>query len=1388
MQSSSGHWVTVGPPVSPAEQQALDALRELLPDDGITHAWANLTFVSRDGRTSEVDVLLLTRAGLFVVELKGWHGTVTCELNTWTQKTTHKTKRFGNSYLTADSKAKKLGSILGEVADKTPGRPRVPFVRSLVVMHGAGSTVVVDDVARYGLWALDGFEVKNLTGKRDFSTFLAAAPADPRDVIDLQRSRQLIKLANEAGFKPTVKSKMVGQFVLDTADVLQTAPTFQDLLAEMPVVKQKRRIRLFDVPLGASPEVRTEIEQAARREWQLAHGIGPHGQGHPGIDAPLDFQLSDYGPALIFGYDPTEVPLDEFLRDHGATLSFTDRLRLIRQIAEVIKYAHARSIVHRALTPHNVYVTERDGVRSVRIRDWMLGRKAASSTTSLTLISRGVTTVDVGVAPELWPYLAPETVRRAKDAPPMPLDVFGLGALAYLILTGKDPALVAELENLYVSQPGFNPQSVMPELTDFVALVVEEATRFTEAERTATVDQFLQNLEAAEADLAESAEQAIAPTVRDPLEASTGESIGDGRFVVRQRRGSGSTGTAILVDDVKNKSAKPAVLKLARDDQAASRLRVEAEALAALDHPRVVRMLEGPIEVDGRTAILMTDAGHTTLADRLQSEGQSTLEQLENYGADLLEAVAYLDSIGVFHRDIKPANIGIGADPGTRKPRATLFDFSLSREPLQKIESGSQPYLDPFLGKGSRRQYDRAAELYAVAVTLFEMASGDKPWWRDGESVPIGLDDRVVVLPRQFTSAIASELVAFFTKALAPDVADRFGNVDEFRQAWAAIFAAVQAPAEGDASEEAREALAAAATLDTPLDRSGLSPQAQSGLSRIGVVTVGELIASSPMTINAIAGLGERTRKEIARRRRQWLERLGGASATAPEAAVLTDESIERRVRRLLPAGTGDPTPEQVVLGVLLQASEHPAADSSWPSLAEIATTTGRTLDEVRQFMAAALARWRKGGVLRPVIDEVEAALEVRGGVATVDELASAMLLRFGSGYEGDRRQAIALGLVRAVIELDAAAQVPHLAASRPSAGGAVLVALSVDTSRPTAIAPELLITATRAVAAEVDAALHERAVWSAAELRARLRAAVPEAGFDDRRLLTLAARAASNAELSAQEEVYRRDMSATDATAATLRGWITNELTVEAIARQVKRRFPAVTDTLARPDLDVVLGTTHPHLHWVGDRYVATTSGSSATQSTQIGTQFAVTPAVELSAAFERSLARNSALTIAVHPKRYLSAVGVLQQRFGVEVLDVSLEVAARVREAAEAKGARWEVVSNADTDLASSEFQKLQTLAKQAIVPWWQSVMTQPTPLLLIHAAPLLRYDCESLLAELTDLSVKRPAARWLLVPQNPASSAPDLDGRPVPVGPDRWVTLPTSMTDLARTGDAA
>jgi serine/threonine protein kinase len=66
------------------------------------------------------------------------------------------------------------------------------------------------------------------------------------------------------------------------------------------------------------------------------------GIDHPGILRVKDYKETELGPALIFDHDPKAVRLDHLLRERGKTLTITQRLQMVRDIAETLKYAHAK--------------------------------------------------------------------------------------------------------------------------------------------------------------------------------------------------------------------------------------------------------------------------------------------------------------------------------------------------------------------------------------------------------------------------------------------------------------------------------------------------------------------------------------------------------------------------------------------------------------------------------------------------------------------------------------------------------------------------------------------------------------------------------------------------------------------------------------------------------------------------------------------------------------------------------------------------------------------------------------------------------------------------------------------------------------------------------------
>jgi len=239
----------------------------------------------------------------------------------------------------------------------------------------------------------------------------------------------------------------------------------------------------------------------------------------------------------------------------------------------------------------------------------------------------------------------------------------------------------------------------------------------------------------------------------DAVDALPGTVIGN-RFRLERRLGAGSTAVGLLVTDMKPEDEKAdprRVLKVAVDDAAADRLIAEAEVLTGLRNPRIVRLIDGPLVVGRRTALLLQFAGSQTLADALSLRNRLSLDLLERYGADLLDAVVALDGAGVDHRDIKPANLGVlEARGGDRAKHLMLYDFSLTRAAASAVGAGTRGYLDPFLGVKGRPRFDSAAERYSAAVVLFEMATGSLPTYGDGESDPVASGGQLALTTGMF--------------------------------------------------------------------------------------------------------------------------------------------------------------------------------------------------------------------------------------------------------------------------------------------------------------------------------------------------------------------------------------------------------------------------------------------------------------------------------------------------------------------------------------------------------------------------------------------------------------------------------------------------------------
>lgn len=83
MALSGTRWKRFAESRFPHEREALEFLSQGLPDTDPAFLFSNFEFIADDGSVNEVDALVVTRAGVFVVEIKSRGGIVSGNRHSW---------------------------------------------------------------------------------------------------------------------------------------------------------------------------------------------------------------------------------------------------------------------------------------------------------------------------------------------------------------------------------------------------------------------------------------------------------------------------------------------------------------------------------------------------------------------------------------------------------------------------------------------------------------------------------------------------------------------------------------------------------------------------------------------------------------------------------------------------------------------------------------------------------------------------------------------------------------------------------------------------------------------------------------------------------------------------------------------------------------------------------------------------------------------------------------------------------------------------------------------------------------------------------------------------------------------------------------------------------
>src|ERR1700685_1838012 len=116
------------------EQSALDHIKAQMPDAEPYRAWQTFTFTTDRGHVREVDLLIATPGGLFLVEIKSHPGTAANHRSPWMFRDGDKTRTIENPLHFTDQKAKELKSQLQKAANKLHVRESLPRIEAVVFL------------------------------------------------------------------------------------------------------------------------------------------------------------------------------------------------------------------------------------------------------------------------------------------------------------------------------------------------------------------------------------------------------------------------------------------------------------------------------------------------------------------------------------------------------------------------------------------------------------------------------------------------------------------------------------------------------------------------------------------------------------------------------------------------------------------------------------------------------------------------------------------------------------------------------------------------------------------------------------------------------------------------------------------------------------------------------------------------------------------------------------------------------------------------------------------------------------------------------------------------------------------------------------------------------
>ena len=254
-----------------------------------------------------------------------------------------------------------------------------------------------------------------------------------------------------------------------------------------------------------------------------------------------------------------------------------------------------------------------------------------------------------------------------------------------------------------------------------------------------------------------------------------------GGYQIVCRIGSGASGTLYRALDPRlNREVAIKVLHDSAylDADTAKRLEREARAVAAVDHPNVVRLFDIANDEQGRPFLVMEYVDGETLEEKLARDETLRPREAATLARDLASALSAAHQQSLIHRDVKPSNVLIGKPDGQVK----LTDFGLvldedvtTRLTRDGMIAGTPNYMSP---EQIRNPHfvDHRSDVYSLGVLLYEMLTGQTPFRGVQRMTLMQILNDEPRPPRQLNDLVPRDLETISLKAMSKEPSRRYAT------------------------------------------------------------------------------------------------------------------------------------------------------------------------------------------------------------------------------------------------------------------------------------------------------------------------------------------------------------------------------------------------------------------------------------------------------------------------------------------------------------------------------------------------------------------------------------------------------------------------------------